>query len=149
MGARTLLAGIGSPHGDDCVGWLVAQHVAERMGDVLTVRCARTPAELLDWLPGLDALIVCDAVESDWAPGTWQVWEWPAPQIQQARFSGSHDLHLAGALALAEELGQLPAHVQIWAVAIDSARQMDEVSPVVADAAVNVAQRICGELCHA
>lgn len=149
MGARTLLAGIGSPHGDDRVGWLVAQHAAERLGDALAVRCARTPAELLDWLPGLDALIVCDAILCDWTPGTWQTWRWPAHQIERARFSGSHDLPLASALALAEELGQLPAHVQIWAVAIDSARHLSDVSPGVADAAANVALQICGGLCHA
>ena len=149
MGPRTLLVGIGSPHGDDRVGWLVARQVAARSGDALAVRCARTPSELLDWLGGLDTLIVCDAIICDRPPGTWQSWTWPASQIELAQFSGSHDLPLAGALALAAELGQLPARVQIWAMTINDAQRLSDVSAAVAAAAEKVAQQICGELCHA
>jgi hydrogenase maturation protease len=149
MDGRALLVGIGSPHGDDRAGWLVAEHVARQQPKGLEVRCAGHPAELLDWLDGLDGLFVCDAVLCDRPPGTWRTWTWPHSMIATARFSGSHDLSLPAALALAAELDRLPAHVEIWAVAIKNAQPLEGISTVVADAAPRIAQQICGAFCHA
>jgi hydrogenase maturation protease len=105
--------------------------------------------ELLDWLVDVDRLIVCDAMAGELPPGTWGTWTWPAAQFERAPGRGTHDVSLATALALAAELGRLPARVEIWAIAIDSTRPLDEVSPAVAAAAPRVAAEICGALCHA
>jgi hydrogenase maturation protease len=149
MQARRLFVGVGSPHGDDRVGWLVADRVADRMGDAVSVRSARSPAELLNWIDRCDILIVCDAMMCDLPPGSWRSWNWPASDIARARFSGSHDLSLAAALALADRLGHLPTRVEIWGVSIENALPNDDLSPPVAAAAPEVADRICGALCHA
>jgi len=146
---RTLLVGIGSSHGDDRVGWLLAQQVAAQLPGDLDVRCAGAPAELLGWLDGRDALIVCDAVVADGTPGECRAWDWPAEEIRQARFTGSHDLSLAAVLALAGELGRLPARVRVWAITIESAEPCGPLSPAVAAAVPRVAKQICGALCHA
>jgi hydrogenase maturation protease len=149
MGGRLLLVGIGSPHGDDRAGWLVADAVAADPPLGLQVRCANHPAELLDWLDNIDTLMVCDAIVCDWPPGTWQKWAWPAAEIEMARCSGSHQLSLADTLALADELGRLPAHVELWVISITSARPMQEVTSAVAAAVPEIARQIVGERCHA
>jgi len=101
MNDRALVVGIGSPYGDDRVGWLVAERIAEMLGNRFIVRCARSPAELLDWLDGVAELHVCDAFASHTQIGEAWCWQWPLPEIESAHFHGSHDLSLPAALALA------------------------------------------------
>lgn len=149
MSAKGLLVGIGSPHGDDRVGWEIARRVGERLGSALVVRCARTPAELLDWLEGIDTLEVCDAVAGELPAGSVRCWQWPAPEIERAPFRGSHDLALPAVLALAERLGRLPPRVRIWGVGIDPPSVCDALSPDVAAAVPAVVGRICGVVVHA
>ena len=149
MNARSLLVGIGSPHGDDSVGWEIARRVAHQVGDSLLVRCARTPAELLDWLDGIDTLDVCDALVSEAAVGSFCCWQWPAHEIERAPFGGSHDLSLPAVLALAANLGRLPPRVRIWGVGIDPERSLESLSPDAAAALPSIVDRICGVLLHA
>ncbi len=149
MSASWLLVGIGSPHGDDRVGWEIVKRVGERLGSGHAVRCARTPAELLDWLEGIDTLDVCDAVSGGLAVGSVCCWKWPAPEIERVPFSGSHDLALPAVLALAEGLGRLPAQLRIWGVGIGPSGAFDALSPDVAASVPRVVDRICGVLAHA
>ncbi|HVC94718.1 MAG TPA: hydrogenase maturation protease [Pirellulales bacterium] len=114
---RTLIVGLGSPHGDDQLGWRVTERLAlELASSDVDVRTARSAGDLLDWLDGLERLIVCDACENQGSPGTLHCWNWPAAELCLARASSSHDLGLASTLALADELGRLPGEVTIVAV---------------------------------
>ena len=147
--SRSLLVGIGSPHGDDRVGWLIARRIGELLGAHLPVKIARTPAELLDWLEGIDTLHVCDAVVDEAAVGTVRCWDWPAREIECVRFGGSHDIPLMSALALAEQLGRLPPKVRIWGVVIGETRELGSMSSAVTDAVAEIVVQICGTLGHA
>lgn len=83
MRTETLFVGVGSPHGDDRAGWLVADALSDLFGtDVstqasgtlnagglpsrkypsLAIRKTCIPADLLDWLDGAAKLIICDAL---------------------------------------------------------------------------------------
>lgn len=146
MMVRSLLVGIGSPHGDDSVGWEIARQVARRTGDALLVRCARTPVELLDWLDEIDTLDVCDALASEAPVGSIGCWQWPTDAIEHAPFRGSHDLSLPAVLTLAENLGRLPARVRIWGVEIDPEKTSDALSPEAAAAVPLIVDRIFGVL---
>lgn len=148
MSASRLFVGIGSPHGDDRVGWEIARRVGERAGSALAVRCARTPVELLDWLEAIDTLDICDAVSSGDA-GSVHCWKWPSPEIQRVPFRGTHDVALPAVLALADELGRLPTEVRIWGLGIKPPAASDALSPEVAAAVPVVVERICGDLVHA
>lgn len=137
MPGTTLFVGVGSPNGDDRAGWLVADALSEIVdsefarqrvnfmngGGTSTVRRTRlivrkacVPADLLDWLEGVDRLIVCDAICGCGAPGTLHYWSWPAPQIGQCRSLGSHDFGLHAVLETAGALGQLPPEVIVWGI---------------------------------
>jgi hydrogenase maturation protease len=149
MNPRSLLVGIGSAHGDDRVGWLIAQRIDELASGRIGVKYASTPADLLDWLEGIDTLDVCDALVGETNVGEVCRWDWPAREIQRAHFSGSHDLSLASALALAEQLGRLPPKVRIWGVAIGRTRASGSMSSAVTAALPEIVKRICGALGHA
>ena len=62
---RTLVVGIGSPHGDDQAGWLVV----ERLRDLLPkssaeFHVAQSPTDLLNWLEDHETLFLVDAIEA-------------------------------------------------------------------------------------
>ena len=142
MPQSTLIIGIGSPNADDQAGLRIAERLAVRAPTGATVRIADSPARLLDWLDGFDALVVCDAFHSADAVGTIRQWRWPADEIENSRFSGSHDMSLAAVLALAERLDRLPSDVTIFGIAISDVRPIDELSPAVAEAIDEVVNQI-------
>ncbi|MCA9010782.1 MAG: hypothetical protein KDB01_13620 [Planctomycetaceae bacterium] len=130
---KILIAGIGSAHGDDQAGWLVAEHLAARIRDCgdIKIRKAMIPLDLLDWLDGVDILHVCDACEMTPCPEklhrfTWVAAQWmKSDQCREADIhvrlrspgsGGSHDFGLIEVLRLAAETRQLPQQVIIWAV---------------------------------
>lgn len=116
---RTLFAGIGSAHGDDRVGWLIADALREIVSDRTEVRQASTPSDLLDWLTGFDRLVVCDAcLTRTRMPDDSRLhrWSWPTRKVEMLRSTGSHTLGLPQVLKLAERLGTLPDEVVIFGV---------------------------------
>jgi hydrogenase maturation protease len=127
-----LFVGIGSPHGDDHAGWVIADRLRERVtswSDVL-VRRAAVPMDLLDWLDGVGHLHICDACYSGTPPGTLRRWDWftarndwgrnanrpPLETFAALRSTGSHDCGLRQTLLLGERLGRLPSEVTIWGI---------------------------------
>lgn len=154
MNHTTLVVGIGSPHGDDRVGWEIADAIGRQTGGSIATRCARTPAELFDWLEGVERLDVCDAVswsanETAAEIGTVHCWRWPAEELERTTFRTSHGLSLPAVLSLAETLGRLPPQVRIWGVSIDAPATFDALSPALAAAVPGIAQRVCQGLYHA
>ena len=139
----TLVVGLGSAHGDDQFGWQVVGHLAAEIADPsVSMRAARSPAELLDWMEGFERLIVCDACQSMGSPGAIRVWRWPDVPRDALRSAGTHDLGLAAALELAEQLRHLPAETLIWCVEIETPRPGEAVSARVEVAAIRAARMI-------
>jgi len=146
---ETLIVGIGSPQGDDSAGWLVADELVgcvEREG--VRVRKAKSPADLLDWLEGVERLIVCDACRGLGRPGRIRCWIWPTTELADLHFSGTHDLSLLAVLALARQLGRLPARVVIWAVESANRGAAEPMSDEVQAAAPELVERIRQEVQH-
>jgi hydrogenase maturation protease len=144
---RTLFVGIGSPHGDDQVGWHVALRVAATIDHPqLVVRRAQVPIELLDWLEGSQQLVVCDACRAGGTPGQVRRWNWPADEMLPASWSGTHGLRLPDVLLLAERLGQLPPRVSVWGVEIRDVQPGTEMSNNIQRAVARAARRIAREL---
>lgn len=146
---KTIVAGIGSPHGDDQLGWHVADELAGLIGQSLVVYKTALPIEILNLVDATDELIICDACRTDRPIGSVWSWNWPSKEIEICRFSGSHDISLPAALALAEQLGQLPRRVTIWAVNIGAAEPAGELTPKVAAAVSEVSRQIAESINHA
>lgn len=117
---HTLFVGIGSPHGDDRAGWMVAEALREQNLAGVDVRQAATPSQLLDWLGPFDRLVVADAYladsESPDRTGL-QRWNWPTYSVAVLRSANSHAFGLPQVLQLAERLGALPRNVVLFGIA--------------------------------
>ena len=116
---RLLFVGLGSPHGDDQAGWLVASKLQQRLAgqpETLACRLAKSPSDLPDWLDDVTHLIVCDCCESPTQLGKLRLWHWPADRFVRTRSSSSHQLGLPDVLDLATNIGRLPPRVEIWAI---------------------------------
>jgi hydrogenase maturation protease len=146
---KTLIVGIGSSHGDDQLGWLVADVVSELVEqDEVSIRFAKSPVDLLDWLDDARKLIICDSCHGLAAIGDNCRWTWPSPEITSVALSGTHDLSLPVILQLAERLGILPNDVAIWAIEGAKNRAGDPVSARALKAVHEVANQIVKELFH-
>ncbi len=90
--APSLFVGIGSPHGNDRLGWAIADELAQRLGDhagLMDVRKAKSPVDLLDWLDGRERVFLCDACRMHLDTGTIRCWEWPHAEISRTITGGS------------------------------------------------------------
>ena len=144
---NTLLVGIGSPHGDDQVGWRIAEQLAIAFDeDNLAVRRAKSPSQLLDWLDAVERLFICDACRGLGRAGQISRWTWPARELQQASWSGTHDMSLPAVLQLAERLGRLPPAVVVWSVEGASDEALGAMSPEVAAALPSLTDQIANEV---
>nr|MDJ0864620.1 hydrogenase maturation protease [Myxococcota bacterium] len=97
--------GIGSPHGDDAAGLLVARHLdATDCPGVQVVECGRPVPDLLDALEGAEAALLVDAVRAGGDAGALRRLD--PGQLARAEASSSHGLGVAHALALHRALGR-------------------------------------------
>lgn len=145
--ARTLIVGIGSSHGDDQAGWLVAERLAGKFDqDDVVVRKAGSPVELLDWLDGTDRLIVCDACRGLGRAGEVQRWTWPDRELLDAALSGTHDLPLPAVIQLAERIGRLPSEVVLYAVEAATSSPLNVVSSEVLESIPKLTHNIKNEI---
>jgi hydrogenase maturation protease len=146
----TLIVGFGSHNGDDQFGWRVAERLSSQPWNVpLRIQIARSPGNLLDWLDGVEHLIVCDACQGLGPAGSLHAVNWPSPGLLGSRSSFSHGMTLPSALELAKALNRLPAKVKMIMV---EARQYNtgcEMSPEVAAAVPRIVELIRLEIQHA
>lgn len=113
---RTIVVGLGSPHGDDQIGWKVAEAIADRVGPPIEVRNLTVPIDLAAAIEGFDRVIVIDACRDDEAHLPMHRWEWPSPEIGWIRASGTHAIGLPESLKMIERLGRLPGEVIVWGI---------------------------------
>lgn len=143
---RTLCVGVGSPHGDDQVGWRMAEGIAARTLGGVVVRQALSPADLLHWIDDCDRLVICDACRGAGPIGSTHRWNWPCAAIEALPSPDSHAFGLAAVLKLAAGLGRLPAEVIVWAIEAAPPQPLDALSDRVAAALPDCIRRICSEL---
>lgn len=147
--AQTLCVGIGSPHGDDQIGWLIVDRIAELRFQGVTARRALSPADLLDWLGNFSRLVVCDACRGTGRVGSIHRWVWPNTVIETMPATNSHAFGLSSVLRLAENLGCLPSEVIVWAIEVSDTAKHNGPSDPVTIVLPDVLQRIQRDLCHA
>jgi hydrogenase maturation protease len=102
------VVGVGSPQGDDQVGWRLAEGLAGETGSGLESAVIADPIELLGHLDGCETLIVLDACRTGRPPGTVTCLTWPDSRLEMAGGHSTHGFGVASALALADALGRLP-----------------------------------------
>jgi hydrogenase maturation protease len=151
MSAPIRVVGIGSPIGDDAVGWEVVRELRERLAGNNDVECFEIDGgqRLLEILDGRGTLILIDALVNGSEPGTVERIEWPDARIKRLSPGSTHAFRLAEALQLAGALGLLPEETIIYGIAIDSPsseRHPLALSPIIARRIPAIVQEIEGEL---
>lgn len=116
---RTLIIGLGSPHGDDSVGWRIIERLQADAALVAEFRIAAHPIDILDHFDGASEAHIIDACRAGGRPGELYCWQWPefAERGATARHS-SHAMSLEEALRLGERLALLPRRLMIWGVEV-------------------------------
>ncbi len=150
--APTLIVGIGSDFGDDQLGIFVAERLATQF-PACNVRVLRSPLHLLDCLEGIERLHVVDACRGEGSAGAIVRFDWPAKELEEVRFQGTHDFPIVAALHLAQRLHRLPTHVTIWAAVVADTTVhhalLAPLSPLAAAAAEGLIARIASEVMDA
>ena len=142
------VVGVGSPHGDDAVGWQVVRCMRRQCTGVTGAEFMEVDGgqRLLDVLDGQGTLILVDAIADGAAPGNVQRLEWPDTRIEVLAPGSTHALRPAQALQLAAVLGQLPPRVVIYGISTTAMEPASGLNPAVAAAVEVAALRIEGEL---
>lgn len=148
-GARILVAALGNPdRGDDGVGAAVAAKLANRLpaGAALLVRRGDMLSLIDDWA-GFDALICVDAAAPMGAPGRVHRLDLTKDKLApELSFASSHALGLAETIELARTLGLAPETVLVYAIEGACFDGGAPLSPEVALAASEVADRVAAEV---
>jgi hydrogenase maturation protease len=146
IGVRVL--GIGSPSGDDQAGWLVVDAllaIGVRATAVEIQKLDRPGANLISLLGDAVRVILIDAMQSDAPVGHirhFNANDWPAYRHGLS----SHGLGVLDALALARELGCLPARLDLYGIEIGAANPGEQAGSDVRAAAQQLGQRIAADL---
>jgi len=112
----SVIVGLGSPHGDDQLGWVAVDRLLPRLPAGITADKVNGGLELLECLGGHDWAVVIDAAAPASQPGTIRSFAWPSPELAQCAPWSTHGLGLVQALQLAETLGRLPQRVTVYTV---------------------------------
>lgn len=130
-GAKSLVVGIGSPHGDDQAGWLAVRQLRATTPDAAQFATVMTPIEMLDMIREDQRLIICDACHGLGFVGSRHRLRWPLDCLWALPASTTHALGLVDTLQLAQSLGRLPMIVVIWAMEISTAPGPRSLSPEI------------------
>jgi hydrogenase maturation protease len=137
---HVLIIGVGSPFGDDRLGWVAAQ-MLRRSAVLNALEPGQVTIELLD-RPGVmllerwrdaGSVIVLDAVRSGAPPGTQHRLD-PGGLPVLAQPASSHGFGVAAALELARVLGNLPPRLFLLGIELDPSRSDTSLSPAVSRA---------------
>jgi hydrogenase maturation protease len=112
------VVGVGSPHGDDALGWEVVRQLRERNPAAHGIEFLQVDGgqRLLDLLDGRGTLILIDAMVDSGPSGRIERLEWPDRRLEVLAPGSTHALTPAEALQLAAALGVLPPHVVILGI---------------------------------
>jgi hydrogenase maturation protease len=118
--ALVRIIGIGSPFGDDQLGWQVITALeAETLPPTISLACCESPSTVLQMMQGAQRVYLIDAVQTEAAPlGTIQRWQGEEIGSVQSNLT-SHGIDLASVLALGRVLGNLPPHIIFYGIEIN------------------------------
>lgn len=118
---RVRIIGIGSPCGDDRIGWdaIEALQASGLLGQypagTVEACCCDRPGALLAWFQDVEAAILIDAMRSGAPPGTVQKLAVHALAPVQDPVS-SHGISVAEQIALGRVLGLLPPTLLVYGI---------------------------------
>lgn len=146
VGSDVVVAGFGSPHGDDRAGWQVADALAQHANHAARILSIREGTQLVGELEGCSKLIVIDGCRTSSRIGAITRFRWPDPRVRRRHNHSTHGIGLCNALDLAAQLGRLPPDVEVFGIEISGLNPVAEISCEVQRAVDDLAEIILAEL---
>jgi hydrogenase maturation protease len=145
---KLLIIGVGSPFGDDQLGWQVVNAVEEQLSahglisEGLKLICADRPGlHLLELMREAESVILIDAVKTNALAGTIHCFQTEDLTSSQLVHS-SHAVGVSEALQLGEALGMLPDSIIIYGIEIGTVGFDGTTSKPIQDAVARLADII-------
>ncbi len=146
---KVLVVGIGNPvRGDDAIGAAVAKALAGRLPDNVAIRTrAGDMLALIDDWDGFDALICIDAAVPMGTPGRiHRIDPKDEPLPRDPVYASSHAFGVAEAIGLGQALNSAPRNIVVFAIEGASFERGAPMTPEVAAAIDEVADRVVAEV---
>jgi hydrogenase maturation protease len=137
---------LGSPHGDDRVGWEVVERLRQEQVPGIALAALHEPIGLFDHLGDCEALLLIDACRSGAPPGTIIRMDWPGSILKGQKGISTHGFGLASALALAQALGRLPPRVVLIGAEVQTCDPGAEISAPVRRALPELYRQVLAEI---
>jgi len=136
------IIGIGSPSGDDQIGWRVVDALKGRLlPEIELIKLDRPGTGLIPLLENTSHVILIDAMQGGGAFGTIRHFgkdEWT--NYQQGM--SSHDVGVFDALMMAKELGSLPEVMELYGIEIGT----DMPGKTSSEAVITAAEDLAGTI---
>lgn len=142
----TVVAGFGSPDGDDQAGWRLAAVLQQSPHTPARVLAVLEPRQLIEALANCERLIVVDSCCRGKKPGSIVRLRWPDPRIVICHSHSPLGMGVTDTLALAERLRRLPPLVDVFGIEVADCSPGVDVSPAVSSAVDDLAESILEEL---
>lgn len=146
MPPRELIIGVGSPHGDDAVGWRIVDELAKSVPAHVRVLAVREPTQMLPLLADCDRLWIIDGSRSGGRPGEITRFAWHMGCTLPDGSTSTHGLGVDAVLRLASTLSGPMCEVMVYAIELSQAQPETPLTREVAAAVPEVARRILAEL---
>lgn len=147
------IIGIGSPYGDDQLGWNVIEMISQsnelqfyKPEHLLIEYHDRPGIRLLEYMKDAKMVILVDAiVTKNKSPGT--CYRFQNEELYGCDFPlSSHEIGVEETLQLGKVLNCLPKDIILYGIEIDSCHSISEISPVVQSSIVELAHLIVDEV---
>jgi hydrogenase maturation protease len=124
----TRVLGVGSPFGADRLAWLAIDHFAEQgLQDCELLKLDRPGSQLVSYFQGADLVVIIDAVRLSETPGG--VVSINLERLHQLEYhTSSHGFGVAESIALAGQLGELPARLCL--LGIQTGKDVDRLPSI-------------------
>jgi hydrogenase maturation protease len=142
----TVVAGVGSPFGDDQTGWRLIRILERRLNVSARLIRIDEAMKLLDVLDGCHKLVIVDACCGIGTLGAITRLKWPDPRIVKRHGHSTHGVGVSDALRLAEQLGRLPSEVVIYGIEVGDCEPGREICHEVLQAVAQMEPMILAEL---
>lgn len=112
----TRVIGVGSPFGADRLAWLAVDHLAGLgLQDCELLKLDRPGSQLVSYFQGVEQVVIIDAVRLSDRPGG--VLTIDVERLHQLECqTSSHGFGVAESIALAGQLGELPARLHLLGI---------------------------------
>lgn len=140
------IVALGSPHGDDQVGWAIAERLSQDSNVRPFIHILASPWDLIELLQPGHSVIVVDAYVGSASPGTVLRVEENDLANSPINSRSTHSGSLIESLKLAKSLGKEIRELVVFAVAVESSEPNANLSESARYAVNETVQRIQNQL---